>query len=47
MWWVIGIIFCIGLAVLTGAVIRAGGSWQEEDEDYMTGDDYTDWGDKS
>lgn len=47
MWWVLGAIVCTGVALLWGAIIRFGNPWNEHDDDYMAGDDDTDWGDKS
>jgi hypothetical protein len=47
MWWIIGIIACIAIPLLLAAMIRFGNPWGDHDEDYMMGDDDTDWGDKS
>jgi hypothetical protein len=47
MWWIIGAIVCTGVALLAGAIIREGNPWGDHHEDdYMMGDDDTDWGDK-
>ena len=46
MWWVLGALVCVGVALLAGAMIRFGNPWGEED-DYMMGDDDPDRGDKS
>lgn len=46
MWWIIGAIVCTVIALVAGAFIRVGNPWGHEDDDYMIGDDYNDWGDK-
>jgi hypothetical protein len=33
MWWILGALVCIGVALLTGAMIRFGNPWGDHDED--------------
>jgi hypothetical protein len=46
MWWLLGAAGITALAILVGKCIRFG-TGGDINEDYMIGDDDSDWGDKS
>lgn len=47
MWWaLLAVIAIVAIALLTGKAIHFG-MGEDNEEDYIIGDDDTDWGDKS